>query len=144
MKVGRQLLTLRERRAVYQEIEPAELTLDFGEDLRDLRIVGHIAGEDEGIGQAGGELADVLFETLALVRDREARAGGRRGLRDGPTDRALVGHADDEAGLAVEISHRQSLPFSADLTTKYAVLKCEAVANGGRGRSQRERFLPPP
>ena len=50
-------------------------------------------------------LSDVLFEALALIRDREARAARGCGLGDGPGDRALVRDANDETGLPCEICH---------------------------------------
>ena len=51
------------------------------------------------------QIADVLFEPLALIGQREPGAGGRRRLRDRPRDRALVGDTDDEAVLSGEIRH---------------------------------------
>ena len=82
---------------MHEEVEPAELALDLREHVRDLRIVGDVARQNQRIGEACGELAHVLLEPFALVGDREPRAGRGRRLRDRPRDRSLVRDADDEA-----------------------------------------------
>ena len=68
---------------------------------------------------------DVLFEP-ALIGQRQPGTPLRRGLRDRPRDRPLVGHTNDHALLAREIRHR-------------AVLACSIVSGNlsarGSGRS---------
>ena len=95
-----QLVARRVRGAVDDEVEAAERRVDLLEHPRDLRVVGDVERQDQRIGQAFGQLADVFFEPLALVGQRDARAGRRGRLRDGPGDRSFVGDADDEAGFA--------------------------------------------
>ena len=90
------------------EVEAAELLVDRREHRVHLRVDGDVTGQDQRIVQCLGELADVLFETLALVGHCQTRAGRRRRLRDGPRDRALVRDADDEPRLSTQICH--SLP----------------------------------
>ena len=86
--------------------------------MRNLRIVGDVAGKNQRVGQAGGQIADVLFEPLALIGDREPRAGRGRRLRDRPRDRALVRDADDEAGLTLRDQSSTRTFQTADLITK--------------------------
>ncbi len=47
-----ELLARRERGAVDEEVEAAELPIDRLEDLRDLRIVGDVERQDQRICQA--------------------------------------------------------------------------------------------
>ena len=56
-------------------------------------------------GERRGELAHVFLEPLAWIREHERRAFGRRGLRDRPGDRPLVGDTDDETDVSGELSH---------------------------------------
>ncbi len=98
----REVLAGRVRGAVDEEVEAAERAVDLLEHARDLRVVGDVERKHQRIGEAFGEVAHVLFEPLALVRQRDARARGRGRLRDRPRDRPLVGDADDEAGLSCE------------------------------------------
>ena len=88
-----------------QEIEAAEFAIERGAEVRDLLIVGDVARQDQRVVERRRELADVLLEPLARIGQRQARAGGRRRLRNRPRDRPLVGDADDEAVLAGEIGH---------------------------------------
>jgi hypothetical protein len=99
VEVGRELFTRRKSSPVHEEVKPAELAIDFGEDMGDLRIVGDVARKNEGVGQAGAKISNVLLEPFALVGQREPRTGGRGGLRDCPGDGAFVGDADYQARL---------------------------------------------
>ena len=101
----RQLFARRKCGAVHDEVEAAELSVDRLEHCRDLTVVGDVARQDQRIAQVGGEVANVLLEALALIRDRQPGTRGRRRLRDRPGDRALVRHADDQSGLAFELRH---------------------------------------
>ena len=75
---------------------------------------------------------DVLLEP-PLIRQHEACATRCGCLRDRPRDRALVGHADNEAGLPGEIGHSGLLTaaFAAGPTV-LAARVATAVAMGGR------------
>ena len=54
----------------------AKLAIDRGKYLRNLPVVGDIAGKDQRVCQPRGELSHVFFETLTLIGDR--KAGARR------------------------------------------------------------------
>ena len=54
-----------------------------------------------------GQVAHVLLDPLALVRERELRPAGGEPLRDRPRDRAAVGDAEDEPTLARESPARR-------------------------------------
>ena len=99
----RQLGLRRERRAVHEEIEPAELAVERGGEVRDLLVARHVARQDQRVVELRGELADVFLEPLARIGQREARARPRRRLRDRPRDRPLVGDTNDEAVFAGEV-----------------------------------------
>ena len=83
-----------------EEIEPAPLRLDALEHGVHRRRVGHVAMAGDMRVQLRGERLDALLQRVALVGERELRAGraGRRG--DPPGERAVVGDAHDEAALA--------------------------------------------
>ena len=68
-----------ERRAVHEEIEPAELAIERRGELLDLLIAGDVARGDDWIGQLGRQLADVFFEPLAGIGKGEATMPLNRG-----------------------------------------------------------------
>ena len=107
---GRELFARRVCGAVHQEVEPAELLADAGEDGGDLAVVGDVTRQDQRVVEPGAELADVLLEPLTLIGHRQPGAGPRGRFRNRPRDRPLVGHADDEPVLPSQISH--STPFA--------------------------------
>ena len=78
------------------EIEAAEGFVAAVGDVLDLRVVSDVERKDEGIGKICSQLAHVLFETIALIRDGEPRAGVGNSLGDCPRDRPFVGDADDQ------------------------------------------------
>ena len=90
----------RERRAVDEEIEPAELLVERSAELGDLLVARHIARQDDGIVERRRQLAHVFFEARARIRQREAGARCAERLRDRPGDRSLVGDAHDKCELA--------------------------------------------
>ena len=95
----------RERGAGQQEIEPAEFLIEAFVHRLDVIVGRDIAGQRKGRRrQVVRQLLDVVFEA-PLIREREPGAARRRGLRDRPRDRVLVGHTDDQAALAREIVH---------------------------------------
>ena len=118
----------RERGAVHDEIERAELLLDLREDRIDVSVRGHVARQDErGLLESLREIIDVFFEA-ALIGQGEACAASGRGLRDRPRDRPLVGHTNNESELTRKISHRRS--WRRDLASAFrsASLASAAVA----------------
>ena len=84
---------------------PPNSRSSVGAEVRDLLIVADVARQDERVVERRRQLADVFFEPLAGIGQREARARGRRRLRDRPRDRSLVRDADDETVLSGEIRH---------------------------------------
>ena len=90
---------------MHQEIEAAELALRAGHEICDLRVVRHIAGQDQGLCQLARELAHVLLEALALIGHREPRASRRGRLRNRPRDGSLVGDANNQPELTGQLTH---------------------------------------
>ena len=82
------------------EVEAAVLPIDGTEDAVDLLVAGDVARNHEGIGERARQLADVLLEPFALIRQGERRAFTRRRLRDRPRERSLVGDTHDQADLS--------------------------------------------
>ena len=75
--------------------------------------VGRDVALDDDVGPGLlGELSHAALEALALVGEREPRAGAVKRLRDRPRDRPLVGHARHQRELAVQnpVGH-VSTPF---------------------------------
>ncbi len=81
---------------------PPNASADLGEDAGDVLVRAHVALGDERARDAVRELAHVLLDALALVREGELRALVGEPLRDRPRDRALVGDAQDERLLPLE------------------------------------------
>src|SRR4029079_13599667 len=71
---------------------------------------------------------DVLFEAT-LVGEHERRARGRRSLRDGPGQGALIRDANDEADLAREIRHA-ALAFLAAASGAAGAVAMSATGTG--------------
>ena len=71
-------------------------------------IVGDVAWPDQRADRRR-EVGDVFLQPLALVGQRQPRAGTRRSLSDRPGDRPLVRNTDDQTVLSREIRHRAML-----------------------------------
>src|SRR5439155_13577578 len=67
----------RERRAVHEKIEAAELTIERSAQRRNLFVARDVAWQDQRVLEALRQLADVLLEPRARIGQRKARA--RRG-----------------------------------------------------------------
>ena len=78
------------------------MSLDLGEDARDVVVRAYVALGDERARDGRREVAHVLLDALALVREGDRRALVGEPLRDRPRDRALVGDAEDERLLPFE------------------------------------------
>ncbi len=104
----------------------AERVGNLGEDARDVVVRADVALGDEGARDAGGEVAHVLLDALALVGERDARTLVGEPLRDRPRDRALVRDAEDERLLPFEpAGHRgdpKSLAWPPDGRERVAVI----------------------
>ena len=95
--------------------EEIELTAEGLPDLREHALepfVGaDVALRHERARDRLRQLADTLLDPLALVGEGEARTSASELLRDGPCDRAAIGHAEDEPSLSREISQGASSLF---------------------------------
>src|SRR5262249_49287419 len=99
----RELRLRRERGAVDEKIETAELAIERRPQRVDLIVGGDVARKDERTLELGGELPDILLQPLGRIRQREPRASRRSRLRNPPRNRALVGHTDNETEFARKI-----------------------------------------
>ena len=80
-----------------------------GEQLVDLRVVAHVAIEDQLGVEVRGEFGDAVLEALADVAEGQFGALRVAGLGDAVGDRAVRQHAGDQEFLAGEKAH-ESLP----------------------------------
>src|SRR6185436_5100362 len=83
----------------------AALDVERRRERVDLLIARHVAGQDHRPVERRGQVADVLFEPLARVGQRQPRARRGRGLRDSPRNRPLVRDADDQAVFSCKDGH---------------------------------------
>jgi hypothetical protein len=80
-----------------QQMELAEFLAGLRKHRGDFLVLGHIARQDQGVGtESGGQFLDIAFESFALIGESERGAGLAPGLRDGPGDGPLVGHAENQ------------------------------------------------
>ena len=86
---------------VHQEIELAPLAAELGEHRIDGGGVADVTGQHELRAELSRQRLDALLERIALIGEGERRALRRRRLGDAPGDRAVVGHAHDQAALAL-------------------------------------------
>ena len=96
---------------MHEDVEPtAEGVRDLREDPRQVVVGADVALGDERAVDARGEIANVLLDPFALIREGDARALVCEAFRDCPRDRALVRNAEDERLLAFEpAGHRAIL-----------------------------------
>ena len=81
---------------------------------RDLRVVLHVERQHGGaVVELLRQLAHLALGALALVRQHQPVARLVELARDRPGDAALVGHADDQAGGALEELRHRVLPLAA-------------------------------
>src|SRR6185436_3943574 len=94
--------------------EPAtEGVRRLGEDPCEIIVGADVALRDQGAVDGSGEVAYVLLDALALVREGDARTLVGKPLRDRPRDRALVRTTENERLLAFEpAGHRAILVAS--------------------------------
>ena len=102
-----EFVLVREGDGVDEEIEPAPLGRELGEQRVDRRLVVHVARIDELGAEFGGQRLDPLLQGIALIGQRDFGALRGERLGDAPGDRPVVGHAEDEAALAAhQVSRR--------------------------------------
>jgi hypothetical protein len=66
----------------------------------DASLVGHVARQNELRADLGGKGLDALFDSVALISERDLSALVAAGLGDAPGDGAVVGDAEHDAALA--------------------------------------------
>ena len=109
-----------------QEVEPAVLLLDAAKTASISASFCTSSGSTSGRrAQRVGELADVLFESALIGEDDASRPARQRALRDGPRQRTLVRHADDQPDLT-----RASVPHA--LIDRVACFSASCDAGDGR------------
>ncbi len=89
----------READAVHQTVQDAIFFLQVGEKPRELIVLRDIAHEAGGAGKLCDQIFGFEGQALILVGDGEAPAGLLEFLRDGPSDAAFVGQAEDYGGF---------------------------------------------
>ena len=85
-----------------QEIEPAPGLFDALETGVDALFRAHVAVEELGDADAGGQRFDPFLEIVAHVGEGELRARVGAGLRDSPSDGLVVRDAHDEPAFACQ------------------------------------------
>jgi hypothetical protein len=77
-----------------QQVQPAEFLPDCLEDRRNFLVSGNITGQYKSVcAKSARKFLDVFFETFALVCKDKSCTRLVPGLRDGPRDGPLIGHA---------------------------------------------------
>ena len=116
-----------------QEIEAAPETLDLGEDRIHRRRVGDVAMADDMGADLLGQRLDALLQGVALVGQRDIRAGIAAGPGDSPGDRPVVGDAHDQAALPLHecagVGHWRSCCLG--------IRKAASIAQGSSGHQGR-------
>jgi hypothetical protein len=82
-------LARREADAVHEAVELRPGGREVGEQLFDLRVVAHVAVEDQLRAEVGGEFGDAVLEALADVAEGELGALRMAGLGDAVGDGAV-------------------------------------------------------
>jgi hypothetical protein len=102
-------LARREADGVHEAVELRPGLAQVGEQAVDLRVVGHVAVEDQRRAELGGELGDAVLEALALVAEGQFGALAVAGAGDAVGDGAVGQHAGDQQALAGEKAHGGSV-----------------------------------
>src|SRR5205085_12086066 len=69
---------------------------------RHVMVRAAVAGGDERAVDLRRQVAHVRLDALSLEGERQPGAARRQASRDRPRDRALVGNAENQAGLSLE------------------------------------------
>src|SRR5690606_1859783 len=109
----------REANAVHEAVELGPGLRKIGEQLLDLRVVTHIAIEDELGIEVGREFGDAVFETLTHVAERKLGTLLMAGPGDAIGDRAVGQNARDQQFLASEKTH-----FSVSREKSFRIVAC--------------------
>ena len=108
---------------------PPQLRLELLEDGVHRRRVGHVAMAGDMRAELGGERLDALLQRVALVGERELRAGCVRGRGDAPGERAVVGDAHDQPALAAHDTAR----LGASIPACICLVRARTPAAAGNG-----------
>jgi len=98
---------------VDEEIHRPPLVLEDTEGLVHGGVAGHVAFDQRGDADLGGERLDALLERFALIGEGDFGALVGESLGDTPSNGVLVGDAHDEPALASHKSCHSSCSFAA-------------------------------
>jgi hypothetical protein len=99
-----------QKRSREQVEAPVERVADLAEDARDVIVRANIALGHKRTLHRLRQIADVLLDALALVREGKFGAAVSKPLRNRPRDRALVRDAENQTALAfIRPSHCASV-----------------------------------
>src|SRR5690606_24938326 len=93
------------------KIEAAPLVLDSGKQLVDRSEILDIARQAQIRLYGFGQGPHALAECLALIGQREPRALIGQFFCDTPSDRMIVGNADDDPAPSLHPTHGTIVPF---------------------------------
>src|SRR5689334_21863867 len=85
---------------MHHEVETAPFVLDLGEDVIDTLEVENVATDDDLGADRLGQRHRAAPKGIALVGEGQLRAMTGQHAGNSPGDRAVVGHAHDEAAFA--------------------------------------------
>ena len=88
-----------------QNIEAVPVLAEIGEQLRDLRIAGHIARQDDIRAEVLRGFVDARPELVVDIGEGEFGALAVHRFRDAPGDRAVAQNAGDQRAFALQKSH---------------------------------------
>ena len=86
------------------------------EHFLNLPILGGIAGQDERVVQGSGQPGYPVFQAVVLIGKGQLRPGLPQQPGNGPSNAAVVGHAENQALFAGQVYRVQKLfPPGADV-----------------------------
>src|SRR4029079_10517029 len=100
-----QVLALREREGVDEDVEPVVTVAPAGEDPLDVLVALDVAGLHEGRAERLRQRPDALLDERLDGREPDLGALGVERPGDPPGDRVVVRDAEDQGVPALEKSH---------------------------------------
>ncbi|MCY1369054.1 hypothetical protein D9M69_560720 [compost metagenome] len=91
--------------AVHEAVEGGPGLREVGEELVDLRIVAHVAVENQFRAEVCGIFGDTVLESLADITEGEFRALVVTGLGNAICNGAIAQHTGDQQFLAGKKAH---------------------------------------
>ena len=91
----------RKGHGMQQQVQLAKFFAHGLEHLVDVFVLGHVAGQDHGVGaERAGQFLDVLLHPVALIGERQFGAFAGPSLGNGPGNGTFVGHAEDDSSFS--------------------------------------------